>query len=96
MAAGFIFTVHFFNTHLRPGRFPFDPAIFTGRVSREEFLAEHPLYFERLVREGTLDLHRTDPPPLWLTNFAKGVGYTALIVGALVIIIIVVSLFVYP
>jgi hypothetical protein len=30
---GFIFTVHFFNTHLRPEKFPMDTVIFTGRMS---------------------------------------------------------------
>ena len=29
LAVGFIFTVHFFNTHLRPEKFPMDMAMFT-------------------------------------------------------------------
>ena len=37
LAAGFIFTVHFFNTHLRPEKFPMDIVIFTGRMTLEEF-----------------------------------------------------------
>ena len=31
LAVGFIFTVHFFNTHFRPEKFPMDTVIFTGR-----------------------------------------------------------------
>ena len=31
LAAGFIFTIHFFNSHLRPEKFPMDLVIFTGR-----------------------------------------------------------------
>ncbi len=34
LAVGFIFTIHFFNSHLRPEKFPMDPVIFTGRISR--------------------------------------------------------------
>ena len=30
LATGFIFTVHFFNTHLRPEKFPMDTTVFTG------------------------------------------------------------------
>ncbi|MFQ5583857.1 MAG: cytochrome C, partial [Calditrichia bacterium] len=32
LAVGFIFTIHFFNTHLRPESFPMDLVIFTGLV----------------------------------------------------------------
>ena len=32
LAVGFIFTVHFFNTHLRPEKFPMDIVIFSGRM----------------------------------------------------------------
>jgi hypothetical protein len=34
LAIGFIFAVHFFNGHLRPGKFPMDMVIFTGRCRR--------------------------------------------------------------
>ena len=33
LAVGFIFTIHFFNSHLRPDKFPMDMVIFTGRVT---------------------------------------------------------------
>ena len=35
LAFGFIFTVHFFNVHLRPEKFPIDVVIFTGRATEE-------------------------------------------------------------
>ncbi len=35
LATGFIFTVHFFNTPLRPEKFPMDIVIFSGRMPRE-------------------------------------------------------------
>ena len=33
LATGFIFTIHFFNTHLRPEKFPMDTTVFTGHMS---------------------------------------------------------------
>ena len=46
LAAGFIFTVHFFNTHFRPEKFPMDTVIFTGRMSIEELKRERPNEYE--------------------------------------------------
>ena len=55
LAIGFIFVVHFFNGHLRPGKFPMDLVIFTGRVSREELRHERQGQYERLTAAGALD-----------------------------------------
>ena len=35
LAAGFIFTFHFFNTHFRLEKFPMDTVIFSGRISQD-------------------------------------------------------------
>ncbi|MCF7764900.1 MAG: cytochrome c3 family protein [Verrucomicrobia bacterium] len=48
LAAGFIFTFHFFNTHFRPDRFPMDTVIFSGRISRTELLHERAKWHDRL------------------------------------------------
>jgi len=42
---------HIFNAHLSPEVFPFDPSIFTGKVSREYMEKEHPLEYARIMRE---------------------------------------------
>jgi cytochrome b subunit of formate dehydrogenase len=55
LAIGFIFVVHFFNGHLRPGKFPMDTVIFTGAVSAEELHHERPAEYERLQRSGAID-----------------------------------------
>jgi cytochrome b subunit of formate dehydrogenase len=81
LAVGFIFTIHFFNSHLRPEKFPMDLVIFTGRVSEGELRAERPLEYARLSREGRLQALRADPPPLWMRNFARIVGTTAVTIG---------------
>jgi cytochrome b subunit of formate dehydrogenase len=89
LAVGFIFTIHFFNGHLRPEKFPMDPVIFTGRVEEEEFLRDHPVEYERLRAEGRLESRRADPPPLWLRNFSLVVGLSALAIGLVLIWLIV-------
>ena len=40
LAAGFIFTFHFFNAHFRLEKLPMDTVIFSGRVSKGELLHE--------------------------------------------------------
>jgi cytochrome b subunit of formate dehydrogenase len=81
LAVGFIFGIHFFNTHLRAESFPFDLSIFSGRISEEEFREKHPAQYEQLKREGRLEELRDDPPPEWLVRTAKVFGFTALTVG---------------
>lgn len=54
LAMGFIFTIHFFNVHFRPEKFPIDLVIFTGRARAEYFEEEHPVEYEREARAGTL------------------------------------------
>ncbi len=58
LAVGFIFTIHFFNTHFRPEKFPMDPVIFTGRVPLEEFKIDRPREYAELVASG----HAREPP----------------------------------
>lgn len=58
LAAGFIFTFHFFNTHFRIDRFPMDTVIFSGRISKAEMLQERRKWHDRLVAEGRLEQHR--------------------------------------
>ncbi len=49
LAVGFIFTIHFFNTHFRPDKFPMDPVIFTGRMTLEELKHDKPDEYAELV-----------------------------------------------
>ncbi len=48
LATGFIFAIHFFNTHFRPDKFPMDLSILTGLVSEEDMREERPEHLERL------------------------------------------------
>jgi cytochrome b subunit of formate dehydrogenase len=94
LAVGFIFTIHFFNGHIRPEKFPMDPVIFTGRVSEHELKDERPEEYERLVREGRLAGVQTAPPAPGLLALGYAVGGTALLAGILTVVLIVYSLIV--
>jgi formate dehydrogenase gamma subunit len=39
---------HAYTAHLNPDVFPFDPSIFTGKISRERLAEEHALEYEEL------------------------------------------------
>lgn len=43
---------HVYNAHLSPEIFPFDPSIFTGKISKERMEKEHPLDYARLGEAG--------------------------------------------
>ncbi|MFZ4573647.1 MAG: hypothetical protein ACOYN0_04570 [Phycisphaerales bacterium] len=62
LAIGFIFTIHFFNAHLRPGTFPVDAVIFTGSMPEQELREQRPEEYERLVRTGRLESLRVAAP----------------------------------
>ncbi|AOS46243.1 formate dehydrogenase-O subunit gamma [Lacunisphaera limnophila] len=58
LAAGFIFSFHFFNTHFRIEKFPMDTVIFSGRISKTEMLHERKRWYDRLVAAGRLEVFR--------------------------------------
>jgi cytochrome b subunit of formate dehydrogenase len=62
LAAIFLNTVHFFNVHFRPERFPMSTTIFTGKIPIEEFKHDHRLEYERLVAIGELEKHLVRRP----------------------------------
>jgi len=47
---------HIYNAHLNPDVFPFDTSIFTGRISRERMLHEHPLELARMEGKPLAEL----------------------------------------
>jgi cytochrome b subunit of formate dehydrogenase len=92
LAALFIFSVHFFNSHFRPEKFPADLVIFTGRVSQAELREERPAEYERLRDEGELEALRADAPPRWMRNFARLLAFTSLAIGLTLMALIVYAL----
>jgi cytochrome b subunit of formate dehydrogenase len=89
LAVGFIFTIHFFNTHFRPDKFPMDPVIFTGRVTVDELRYDKPAEYEQLVADGTLEDHLVDPLPEPVVRGFKIFGFIALGIGLTLIAFIV-------
>jgi formate dehydrogenase subunit gamma len=55
---------HIFNAHLNPDVFPFDASIFTGKVSRERYVHEHPLELARLEGGTPPDVHGKHVAPV--------------------------------
>ncbi|MFY3744964.1 cytochrome b/b6 domain-containing protein [Anaeromyxobacter sp. Red801] len=51
LAILFLFTVHFYNVHLKPSIFPMNWAWLNGRISIEAMKHEHPLEYDRLKDE---------------------------------------------
>jgi hypothetical protein len=62
LAGGLIFAIHFFNTHLRPEKFPLDQSLLTGMVREDHLRMARPEYLQRLEREGQLEERLTPIP----------------------------------
>jgi len=89
LAAGFIFTVHFFNTHFRPEKFPMDTVIFTGRMSIEDLKRERPLEYEALVASGELHKNLAEPLSPKKILAIRIFGWTALTLGLILVVCII-------
>jgi cytochrome b subunit of formate dehydrogenase len=89
LATGFIFTIHFMNTHLRADKFPMDTSILTGLVSVEELEEERPEQATRIRETGRFEEHLEPTPPrpvLWLMMLGGAIALTigiALLIGIL-------------
>jgi hypothetical protein len=81
LAVVFLFTVHFFNNHFRPDKFPVDVVMFTGTMSLEHFKREHANQYQRLSARGELAQHLVDAPSPPLTLGAKLLGFTLIAIG---------------
>ena len=89
LAAGFIFTIHFFNTHFRLEKFPMDTVIFSGRISKTEMLHERKRWYDRLVAQGRIDLYRVkDEWESW-KDIARPMGYLFFGVGLVLLALII-------
>ena len=81
LAAGFIFTFHFFNVHFRIEKFPMDTVIFSGKISRAEMEHEREAWLDRLVQEQKLEeIKAGDEWANW-RPIAKTFGFVAFGLG---------------
>ncbi len=95
LAVGFIFTIHFFNGHLRPEKFPMDMVIFTGRLPESELRHERPAEFERLRQTGELEdiVVRPPSPRSWIAG--RVFGTLTVVVGLTLVALIVYAVAAY-
>ena len=89
LATGFIFTVHFFNTHLRPEKFPMDIVIFSGRVPLEEYKIDRPGDYKKLKNSNKLEEQLVEPYPPFVIKGIKVFGWIALSLGFSIIVWII-------
>ena len=85
---GFIFTVHFFNTHFRPEKFPMDTAIFTGGVPLEEFKLDRPREYAALLASGRLEQRLEPAPTPNVVRHWRAFGWVALSLGLGLVLLI--------
>ena len=89
LAAGFLFTVHFFNNHWRPDKFPLDILMFTGVMPLEEFKREHLIEYNRLVESGELSKYLVDAPSQPMTRASTILGFTLMACGLSLLILVI-------
>jgi cytochrome b subunit of formate dehydrogenase len=89
LATGFIFTVHFFNTHLRPEKYPMDTVVFTGRMPVAEFKRDKPAEYEALVAAGKLEENLVEPYQPVVIRTIRAFAWTALGVGSFMVLWII-------
>ena len=81
LAIVFLFTVHFFNNHFRPDKFPLDTTMFTGRVPLEHYRHEHRREYDRLVASGELEKYLFDAPTEPMAVGSSVLGATLIVIG---------------
>ena len=92
LATGFIFTVHFFNTHGRPEKFPMDFVIFNGQMSKHEFIEERGDQWKRYEELGITEQFKAKKSSGVVYDFfIKGFGFTALCIGIGLLILMIIA-----
>lgn len=96
LASGFIFTIHFFNTHFRPESFPMDTVIFTGYTPLEHYKHERPKEYEEMEKSGKLENRVVEKEfTKWKLNMVRFFGFIFLASGIVLVGLIIYSLLSY-
>lgn len=93
LAAVFLNTVHFFNVHFRPERFPMSVTIFTGSIPIGEFKHDHRLEYERLVAAGELDKYLVKRPSRRVDLMASFIATVLIIAGLTLLTLVLIGVF---
>lgn len=89
LAVGFIFTIHFFHTHLRPETFPMDKVIFSGLFDEEQYREERSRDYNKMQERGELAQKiELRPIPKGVSKFYFAIGALFLLLGTALIFLI--------
>ena len=89
LAIVFLFTVHFFNNHFRPDKFPQDTTMFTGRVPLALYKHEHRREYERLLASGELEKYLVNAPTEPRAKSASLLGATLITFGLFLLALVI-------
>ncbi|MDH4021038.1 MAG: hypothetical protein OEU84_15710 [Xanthomonadales bacterium] len=89
LAVVFLFTVHFFNNHFRPDKFPLDTTMFTGRVPLEHYRHEHRREYDRLVASGELEKYLVNAPTEPMARGSSVLGATLIVIGLTLLTLVI-------
>ena len=81
LAAVFIFTVHFFNNHLVPNKFPLEDNIFTGRYIVEALKEERPMEYERIMAQERIEEITAEEPGILTRLLSSVFGIACVLLG---------------
>lgn len=93
LAVLFLFTVHFFNNHFRPDKFPLETVMFTGAMPLEQFKTEHRVEYNRLVASGELKTHLVDAPSKPMTLGSTILGFVLISAGLILLALVVTGMY---
>ena len=93
LAVVFLFTVHFFNNHFRPDKFPLEIVMFTGTMTLDDFKRDHALEYQRLVDAGELQSVLVDAPSPTMVGLSKILGFTLIAIGLTLLTLVAVGFF---
>jgi len=65
---------HLYNVHLSPRALPFNTTMFTGKISRERLMEDHPLEYRRRVASDELPKIEPDASISWTTLVFSGIS----------------------
>ena len=85
LAILFIFSIHFVNTHLRPTAFPWTWWFLPAWRARKSSSTSGRRSIEA-GEQGKLET-RLGKAPVWLVNFSKAVGFTAILIGLVLLVL---------
>jgi cytochrome b subunit of formate dehydrogenase len=91
LATIFLFTVHFFNAHFRPDKFPMSTTIFTGSIPLDEFKHEHKLEYERLKASGEIEKHLVSKPSRLVTTSSNMIAILLIMAGLTLLTLVLIG-----